>query len=417
MLPHFLAHYSGFDHVYVCDNGSTDDSLLHLERYANVSRLDFDTRGRYREAEQSAYKNRVWKQSRGLADFVIVCDVDEFLYHPDLPGVLQNLKARGVSVLVPSAYQMVSKTTPNVGDNLLMKYRFGVRHHVYDKSVLFDPNAIDEINFGLGAHICRPKGRVVYDRVAGVALLHYKFVGYDYVWKRYRAYTARTTRADMGRGYNPHHRIQAHELRQQFRELTARQVDVLDHVDDVVRASAKPVPAATLARRYRRGLRAFRERFYADAAGELLKISQSVADRLALGAALAGVLQHCGMAYEFTYAFHRAEAIAASAMDRRTVLLKMAAFYRRMRHLELSEHALRYLLELYPDDTAARLRLAQVLHRLGRPRLAIQECQAVLALQPRNDFARQYAVMLREQFGIPLGARVSQPASEREGGV
>ncbi len=109
LMPHFLDYYSGFcDKIYIYDNQSDDDTVKICEKYNNVSVLTFDTAGKIRDDIYLTIKNNIWKKSRGIADYVIVCDIDEFLFHHDLMNFLNNIKSNNVTIVKPIGFNMVS---------------------------------------------------------------------------------------------------------------------------------------------------------------------------------------------------------------------------------------------------------------------------------------------------------------------
>lgn len=97
ILPHFLKHYDFVDRIVVYDNQSDDGSLEILKSAAKVEVRSFDTGGEHHEGKMDDIRREVWRESRGQADFVIVCDADEFLYHPDLPALLDEIKKCGAT--------------------------------------------------------------------------------------------------------------------------------------------------------------------------------------------------------------------------------------------------------------------------------------------------------------------------------
>jgi hypothetical protein len=91
LMPHFLEYYSRFcEKIHIYDNQSDDETLKICENYSNVSVYTFDTSGKIRDDIYLNIKNNIWKKSRGIADYVIICDIDEFLYHPDLMNFLKS---------------------------------------------------------------------------------------------------------------------------------------------------------------------------------------------------------------------------------------------------------------------------------------------------------------------------------------
>ena len=81
MLPLFLSHYSGFAaRIVVWDNYS-DDASQDLVRACPRAELRlYDSGGRSSEDSFLEVKNQCWPSSD--ADWVIVCDIDELVYHP-----------------------------------------------------------------------------------------------------------------------------------------------------------------------------------------------------------------------------------------------------------------------------------------------------------------------------------------------
>ncbi len=113
ILPYFMAHYGPFvDRFFIYDNMSTDATRALLAGYPNVEIVSLDTGGQYAHVERERMKNHAWKASAGKADFVLVCDVDEFLYHPHLDVLLALMKRHGYTVLRPHGYQMACEKLP-----------------------------------------------------------------------------------------------------------------------------------------------------------------------------------------------------------------------------------------------------------------------------------------------------------------
>ncbi len=86
LIPYFLDHYSFADKIILYDHESDDNSLDLLSD--NVEVKTYSTGGEIRDDIWIDIKNNCWKTSRGEADFVIVCDMDEFLYHPNMRDFL-----------------------------------------------------------------------------------------------------------------------------------------------------------------------------------------------------------------------------------------------------------------------------------------------------------------------------------------
>jgi len=190
MLPYFFRHYDALvDRYFIYDNDSDDRSREILEKHPRVTLERFAFRGSFLEAARNFY-DHCWKASRGTADWVLVCNIDEHLDHADLPGYLLSCSRRGITLIVPEGYEMVSPTFPDDqvfpedGLPLCRQIRTGVRSPRLDKPQLFRPDHLREMNFEAGRHSARPEGLVKCPRQTEVKLLHYKHLGPDYFSRR-----------------------------------------------------------------------------------------------------------------------------------------------------------------------------------------------------------------------------------------
>jgi hypothetical protein len=186
MLPYFFRHYDEIaDHYFIFDNGSTDRSLEILHAHPKVTVGNFRVGGdSFVQAALDKY-NEFWKQSRGAADWVIICNVDEHLYHADLRGYLKRCRARGATLIIPDGYEMCSDEFPEADKPLYQIVKQGMRLPAWDKLQIFNPNKLAEINFTPGRHTADPQGEVVIPERREVKLLHYKYLGLQYLIPRY----------------------------------------------------------------------------------------------------------------------------------------------------------------------------------------------------------------------------------------
>nr|WP_315223616.1 glycosyltransferase family 2 protein [uncultured Flavobacterium sp.] len=193
MIRHTLNYYSQIcSKIIIIDNQSTDDSMRLARSYKNLEFRYLDSRNEFVEDELTASKNNCWKGSN--ADYVIVCDMDEFLYDENL---LEKLAlAKHQNIIIPSiiGYNMMSDKFPTNYKKLITEQvKHGVRSERFDKHIIFDPKKIKEMNYRPGAHLCNP---VFYekrdiDSKIEFKLLHYKYLGKDYLYKKHKGYVNR----------------------------------------------------------------------------------------------------------------------------------------------------------------------------------------------------------------------------------
>jgi len=228
MLPFFFKHYDNIaDQYYIFDNGSTDNSISMLRENPKVVIDRFEIEGNSLVKSAQDKFNQFWKGSRGKADWVIVCDADEHFYHPNLRIYLQECTSKGITLIVPDGYEMVSNFFPSSDQPLHETVRNGVRSQTYDKPQIFNPNAIQEINFSPGRHTASPTGDVKKPSNNDVLLLHYKYLGLDYINSRFPALKQGLREGDTANRWGFHYLWDEKQRLEQFEELKNKSVRVL----------------------------------------------------------------------------------------------------------------------------------------------------------------------------------------------
>lgn len=206
MIRHTLNHYNSFcDKIFIMDNQSTDQTPEIIKNECPAAMvLPYSSRNQLSDAHYLKLKNRVWKRSRGLADWVIVCDADEFLYHPD--GLRQELGLRLKNQEhIPSVrgFNMISGKFPaDFTKPIYEQVKYGIRAANFDKLIVFNPNQVIDINYGPGAHSASPvlKSRGTIDPHP-LNLLHFKYMGRSYLKKRHAMYALRMSHENRKMGY------------------------------------------------------------------------------------------------------------------------------------------------------------------------------------------------------------------------
>lgn len=187
ILPYTLDHYSQFcEKIHIYDNMSTDGSDEIYKKYDNVTVVKWSTPDKkYNDVTLAEMKSNIYKQSRKHnADWVIVCDCDEYLYHENLLEKLTEYKDQGITMPKIDGHDMCCESFPTY-DGQLLTEKVKVGSETYEpmcKNIIFNPKL--EMNYRPGAHSNNCQGAKLSSD-AEIKLLHYKFLGKDYVLERY----------------------------------------------------------------------------------------------------------------------------------------------------------------------------------------------------------------------------------------
>lgn len=221
ILPYLFSHYDSIvDKFFIYDNHSTDSSpeLIMANKKAELrvyapEKID--------DQALRNLKNNCWKKSRGKADLVIVCDVDEFLYHREPSAFIRYFINEGYSVCHPQGYEMCSATFPKYAKGTMLTdlVRTGMECNSYSKCILFNPYRIININYQYGAHMCYPSGIIREYSGSDVKLLHYKKLGLNNVITRYESMSCRLSEKNIKSGLATHYQWDRERIRQDFAAL------------------------------------------------------------------------------------------------------------------------------------------------------------------------------------------------------
>jgi glycosyltransferase involved in cell wall biosynthesis len=223
IIPFFLRHYEPLvDRIIVYDDQSTDRSVELLQASPKVEVRSFSrAAASYLDAHLALFET-CWHESRGRTDWVCLVDLDEFLFHPDWDLYLTAQKEAGVTIIKAVGYEMVNEDFPPADANLATTLTQGQRAEHMDKTALFAPDAIEQINHVVGRHLCSPVGRLVPLAKEGVQLRHYKNLGLDYLLARTHALATRVNSDDLARGWSAHYLRDDDAIRAEFQAELAK---------------------------------------------------------------------------------------------------------------------------------------------------------------------------------------------------
>jgi Glycosyl transferase family 2 len=230
MLPFFFSHYDKLVQRYIIyDDASTDNSeeILRLNPKVELRPAPPSNPNYSRVNSALPLHETWWRESRGTADWVIVTDIDEHLYHPDLHHYLAQCCAQGVTIIPALGYQMLSEQFPEQKTLLCQSLTRGACDAVYSKLNIFSPNEIDTVNYSPGRHTAGPTGRVVLPARDELLLLHYRYLDFERVRKRYaQMFTTRTGKIDIAMRWGFQYSWSPEQLREAWNLIASRLVDI-----------------------------------------------------------------------------------------------------------------------------------------------------------------------------------------------
>lgn len=154
MLPHTIKHYKTYlpdCNIVIYDNNSTDSSV-EIAKTQGCKVISWNSNNEIDDYRYLLIKNNCWKEETG---WVIVCDMDEWLCvsQEDLIKEQEN----NVFILSVYGYNMIGESKSlTLHDIDLHEIKRRVYFPDENKSLCFYRPAIQEMNYNLGAHRCKP---------------------------------------------------------------------------------------------------------------------------------------------------------------------------------------------------------------------------------------------------------------------
>jgi len=241
ILPYFIRHYSQFcDKLIFYDNGSSDMSVDIIKSYPNTEVREYDTSGTLNDSVHVKIKEQsILEAKKEGADFAIVVDCDEFIYHKNIKQFLSD-KSSEFSIFYPIGYQMVSNDFPTTSGQIYDEVNTGSPDAWYCKPVLINLRLVDFIKYDDGLHEMfgfpysrfsgkvyhpipeelRPLGQYGNEKWGNIThlmksidlyldhdlkLLHYKFIDRNHLKSRYLAYMSRLSESNRLKGLGNHY--------------------------------------------------------------------------------------------------------------------------------------------------------------------------------------------------------------------
>lgn len=214
IIGYFLRHYTPWVSKLIFYDDKSDDGTREIIRACPKAELrDWEGTPGIVDDEFLEFANEQWKEARGKTDWVAWVDADEFLYHPNIDGVLRRYWAQDVEVPQIEGFTMVSDHFPTTEGQIYDEIKTGFRDGVWDKKAIFRVH----MHWNVGRHSINfnyfnPKS----SPEAEIKLLHYRCLGMDYLrWRHQRNWERvpeRCRRQNLGTntmpGFRGHHSVE-----------------------------------------------------------------------------------------------------------------------------------------------------------------------------------------------------------------
>lgn len=240
-LEFFFRHYDPFVRKYVFyDDGSTDGSVEFLRTHPRVEvrampRVD---PSQSRSITTLSPAETCWREGSMDADWVMICDNDEHIYHPDMAGYLGKRREEGITIIPALGYQMLSSSMPDRG-LLCETITRGAPWGQMSKMNVFHPRAIRRLNYSPGRHTASPEGDIVAPDQDELLNLHYKYIDFERVAHRNEVAARRLNAKDAEAGLAHRWRFSREQLREDWDAFERRAVDIR-HQGEAWRTHSEP---------------------------------------------------------------------------------------------------------------------------------------------------------------------------------
>lgn len=196
IMPYFMRHYTQFADVILLEGHSTDNTV-NIAKSQGAKIIKIDTDNQIDDRVFTRLKNNCWKDSN--ADWVIICDVDEFVY---CPNIVEYLEKTDATIFMPRLFNMFSDKFPTTDGQIYEEVRLGKEGG--SKMNLFRPSEIKEINYFAGCHNAKPEGNVILNLSSDILTLHMRHLSFDYVNNRNKYFRSRLSDINKAKGWGSH---------------------------------------------------------------------------------------------------------------------------------------------------------------------------------------------------------------------
>lgn len=228
IMPYFLRHYAPWvTKLIFYDANSTDGTRRLIQECPNAELRDWLGSEGIVDDEFMDFSNSAWRESVGIADWIIWVDADEFLYHAEMTSLLQRYLEEEVEVPQIAGYTMLSAGFPTTSGQIYEEVKTGIPDYAWSKKAIFR----NMMCWNVGRHSINTAGfNPRTSEHADIKLLHYRGLGMEYVEKRHRRnwerVPERCRQMGLGANCNPSH-TEHHSIQWFAQQLASNPTEVI----------------------------------------------------------------------------------------------------------------------------------------------------------------------------------------------
>lgn len=212
LMPYIMRHYNQFSDVILLESHSTDRTK-EIAHSMGAEIWCYNWPDEINDQIFLDVKNNCWKESR--ADWVIIVDADEFVWHPD---PIKALSETNATIIIPNFYDMYSEVFPTTEGQIYDEVFMGKEQFIpAAKMNLFKPSEIFEMNYSPGCHEANPEGNILKAN-PGFKTLHMRYLGKQFAIDRNQRASRRRSVLNKEKNWGDHVDTPVDELSKRFDE-------------------------------------------------------------------------------------------------------------------------------------------------------------------------------------------------------
>jgi hypothetical protein len=222
LMPYFMRHYSQFADVTLLESNSTDKTI-EIANSMGATIWSYDRPDELDDEFFTDLKNNCWKKSQ--ADWVMIVDADEFIYHHNIVNLLKRTNA---TIIIPEFWNMYSEQFPTTEGQIYDEITMGCKQDSPPaKMNIFRPGEIQEMNYSPGAHHANPAGNIKIDYDSRIKTLHMRNLSKQFVIERNARHSQRRSQINKDKGWGDHVDFPVSDVMKSFDEAMLKLIKVI----------------------------------------------------------------------------------------------------------------------------------------------------------------------------------------------